>query len=804
MSETPAQNTTATTATTAKHRSRSDAKHSPATTYTPHILSLPSATQLTNQSATKKPWSKSKNASAKNQPSTAGSTSETNAGSLNPYLDLVFRRMRRLKKRVTRVETTEAALNEDPSKKATLEPDQLAALEKKLEMSAPLKELEDLFKAMTLLQTSDNLQHKTQIEVHLHDVERARETATKETQESATLAFIQVIRLFYALKQLDDVKEYLTLPLFNSLKVLEKFRSRLFEVAQAAELSDGDDCTYSRKELYSMVRKLSEKSTDNVAEASDITYKHVYGELDHLTYPSADLKLRDTPLVSDGRQVDEPSSTVKAHTRTGKEDDVDGTSARSLMSEPTLAAAQKSCATVENWFSKISPSNPPSSESPPKTTLGPESKAVARDVDAKQAEPIPIVPVRLNREIASRTDQGESSEPSSLPAAAVPMPPRVVPLAPVHPMPGCRFMLPPWVAGSPYPADPHVDDKDSGKSGSRRRLGRPSGGPSQEINSLRAHCDSQERYRQSGDGDLGVIYEDDEREYGGSSNARVHGHAHSASCFLEPLYPEPEQSLATDQLQRGTHDRMVARTIAESAGSGVRRGVSPLSGGQLRQQQAVDGHSSGVMTLQQLESTSFRSKVNSTSSKAELPTDNNSSGGFQGRRSGKKKGRGQHRSSLGQTQHQHGGPKPQDQRSIESSSHLRPDVQQQQHPVDNNDHYLQIQQHSASSRSCNHSHSDAQNQQYYRRKTQQRRHLVEQDLSLQLQRQQQQDVHHYVQQQTFYQYPAGWCYPGYSVGERGGGGGGGGGGAPVYCVQTGQQGQQVQQTQAEDASEEQV
>lgn len=312
----------------------------------------------------------------------------------------------------------------------------------------------------------------------MHDVERARETATKETQESATLAFIQVIRLFYALKQLDDVKEYLTLPLFNSLKVLEKFRSRLFEVAQAAELSDGDDCTYSRKELYSMVRKLSEKSTDNVAEASDITCKpsslktdiknylshsliykhtltfqldlfsfydstllvdkHVYGELDHLTYPSADLKLRDTPLVSDGRQVDEPSSTVKAHTRTGKEDDVDGTSARSLMSEPTLAAAQKSCATVENWFSKISPSNPPSSESPPKTTLGPESKAVARDVDAKQAEPIPIVPVRLNREIASRTDQGESSEPSSLPAAAVPMPPRVVPLAPVHPMPGCK------------------------------------------------------------------------------------------------------------------------------------------------------------------------------------------------------------------------------------------------------------------------------------------------------------------------------------------------------------------------------
>lgn len=107
----------------------------------------------------------------------------------------------------------------------------------------------------------------------MHNIERAKETAIKETQESATLAFIQVIRLFYALKQLDDAKEYLTLPLSNSLEVLEKFRSRLFEVAQAAELSDRNDCAYSRKELYSMLHKLAEKSTDNVAEEGDITCK---------------------------------------------------------------------------------------------------------------------------------------------------------------------------------------------------------------------------------------------------------------------------------------------------------------------------------------------------------------------------------------------------------------------------------------------------------------------------------------------------------------------------------------------------
>ncbi|KAG9070542.1 hypothetical protein KI688_008080 [Linnemannia hyalina] len=813
MNEARAQTIATTTITAAKRRSRSGAKHPPATTFTHLILPLPSATELTNQPATKKLQSKSNSALAMKRPSAAGSTSETDAGGPNPYLSLVFRRMRRLKKRVTRVETTEAALNEDPSKKATLEPDQLAALEKKLEMSASLKELEDLSKAMTVLQANDKLERNTQIDKHLRDIERSKETVTRETQESATSAFIQVIRLFYALKQLDDAKEYLTLPLSNSLKVLEKFRSRLFEVAQAAELSDGDDCIHSRKELYSMVRKLAEKSTDNVAEDGDITYKCIYDEIDHLTYPSADLELRDTPLISDGRQVDGPSSIVKAHTGAGKEDDIEGTSVRSLMSEPTLTVAQKSCATVENWFSKISSSNPPSSESPPKTTPGQESMAVAQIVNAKQAEPTPAVPVCLGREVASQTDPSASCEPSSLPAVTAPMVPAVVPLVPVHPMSGYRFMLPPWVAGSSYPADPHVsnpslmqappalpgmhvsnepghsifsqpDDKDSGKSDSRRRFGRPSGGPSQESTSFRAHRVSQKSYGESGDDRLGVIYEDDEKECGASSSARAHSHGQYVSYVPGPIYQEPRQLQATNPNQRGTQDRMVARTITESAGSEVRRGVSPLSGDQLRQQQAVYGHSSGVMTLQQSESTSFGYKVSGTGSKKELPTDNNN-GGFQGRRSGKKKGRGQDRPPLAQTQHQQGGLKSQDQRSTESSSNLRPDAQQQQ-SIDNNGHNLQFLQHSTTSY---HSHSDAQNQQYYKRMTQQQQqhlqqqycHLDEQDMSRLPQQQQQQGVHHYIQQQAFYHYP-------------------GGGRVPVYCVQR----QQIQQTQAEDTSKGQV
>ncbi|KAF8941042.1 hypothetical protein BGZ47_007511 [Haplosporangium gracile] len=829
MTQTPARTTPTITA---KRRSRSGAKHPAATTSTLQMSPPPSVTR-TDQPSNQKPQSKSSCASTKKQPSTAGITSDTDAGGLNPYLNLVFRRMRKLKKRVTRVESTEAALTKDPSKKGTLEPGQLVALEKKLEMSAPLKELENLFKAMTVLQANDNLEHKKQIKEHLHGIQRAQETATNETQESAASAFIQVIRLFYALKQLDDVKEYLTLPLFNSLRVLEKFRTRLFEVAQRAELSEEDDCAHSREELYSMVHKLAEKCTDNVSEECDITYKHIYDELDHLTYPSADLQLRDTPRVSDDRQVDDLSSTVKAHARV--EDDGDGISMRSLISEPILTAAQKSCATVENWFNKISPSNLLSSESPPKTTSGPEPKAATHSVNAKQ-----VAQVSLGREVASQTDPVASIEPSSMSAAA-PMPPTVVPLVPVHPMPNYRFMLPPWVGGASYSADPHIsnpslsqaqqalptmrvsnepghqtfsqpDDKESGKSASRRRFCRASSDHSRESSTFRSHHVPQDCYGQSGDGrQLGVIYEDDAKEFSASSNVKAHSHDERVSYYPGPIFQEPEQLQTTDPNRRGTRNRMAECIAAECAGSGVRRGVCPLSEDQLRQQQAAYGYSSGVITLQESESTSFGNKASGTSNKKEFPTDNNN-GAFQGRQSGKKKGRGQNRSPPGQTQHR--GPMSQDQRSVESSSsHLHLGAQQQQHPVDNTDHYLQ---HSASSRSYDHIQSDAQSQQNYRHKTQQqqqqqqqkrqRRRQEEQELSLPPQQQQQQQgVHHYVQQQPLYQYPGGWYYPGY--------GGGGERGTPVCCVQSGQQeqqrqqgqqGEQVQQTQQEDANEGQV
>lgn len=162
--------------------------------------------------------------------------------------------------------------------------------------------------------------------------------------------------------------------------------------------------------------------------------KHVFDELDHLTFPSAKFELRDTPFISDDCQMEDPSSTVRIHT--GKDDSLDRVSVRSLMSRPKLTSAQKPCATVENWFNNISPSNPPSSEFPSEPTPGQKSKGATQDMSVKQAESAPVAQASLGREVALQTDSVIPTELSSLPAA-VPMAPTVVPMVPVHPMPDC-------------------------------------------------------------------------------------------------------------------------------------------------------------------------------------------------------------------------------------------------------------------------------------------------------------------------------------------------------------------------------
>ncbi|KAF9901049.1 hypothetical protein EC991_006584 [Linnemannia zychae] len=538
-------------------------------------------------------------------------------------------------------------------------------MENKIEMSAPLKELEDIFKAMTIQQAKDELEQKKRIEEHWQDIQRAQDTAIKETQEIVATTLIQVVRLFYALKQLDEAKECLTSPLLNSLKVLEKFQTRLFEVAQGAELLDGDDCAHSRKELFTMAYMLVEKSTSNVTEDGDITYKLIYDELDRVTHPFTCLELKDIPLFPN------------------------------------------------------------------------------------------------------------------------------------------RFMLPPWVGGSSYPADLHMrppptqqvlsnihassetnlpaisqpDGKEDGKGGARR-FGHSASGSTHDPTGSRVQHIPQVSHGHSGYArQLEVIYEVEEKDYIGTSNVVTHGRY--VPYYPVPIYQEQEQLQAVDSNKSEEHDRVMACTVAESASLGLRLGVPSMSRSQSKQQ---GFGSSSVTTLHQQESTSSQNNDTTTTiTNKESSSKSSNGGGVQARWSGRKKGRSQNRSPQGSTQSADA--RNLDQRPKESSAQMRSNPQQQQRRSSgNNDQYLLYLQHSLPRPHELNQYNITQNQRQYCRYTshtseqpvqqQQRCYNEEQELShhsMQQHQQRQQDVPHFVQQPC-YQYPVDRYFPGH-------------GGGPVYYVQ---------------------
>jgi hypothetical protein len=164
--------------------------------------------------------------------------------------------------------------------------------------------------------------------------------------------------------------------------------------------------------------------------------KLIYDELDHITHPSACLELRNIPPISEYRQG--PHLSIEK-TQPGKVDDDDMASVQSLLSEPSSMVAQKSRATVESWFSRLSTSaTNPSPESPVKSTPRQGAEALSQGVKLEQAESASVARVSHYREVASQTDPVLPNEkPASLPAGT-PMPPSFVPLGPVHTLPNCK------------------------------------------------------------------------------------------------------------------------------------------------------------------------------------------------------------------------------------------------------------------------------------------------------------------------------------------------------------------------------
>ncbi|KAF9190373.1 hypothetical protein BGZ50_000261 [Haplosporangium sp. Z 11] len=184
-----------------------------------------------------------------------------------------------------RIEATEKLLAVDPSAKEKINPDQLSAVDRKVEATAPLKELQSLLDLMAAQDTKDQLAAKKSHEDRAHDLRLKAECVSQEQEEAVTLSFIQLIRFFYALKELDDAKDHLEGTLANSQAVLSVFRAQLFQTAQAAEMEEDKE---HQAKLCAMVRKLAKASLDTVAEDGAVTFNDVHDEVDRITRPTSD------------------------------------------------------------------------------------------------------------------------------------------------------------------------------------------------------------------------------------------------------------------------------------------------------------------------------------------------------------------------------------------------------------------------------------------------------------------------------------------------------------------------------------
>ncbi|KAG0213587.1 hypothetical protein BGX28_004004 [Mortierella sp. GBA30] len=185
--------------------------------------------------------------------------------SMNPYISLVARRMRTLRKRIARIEASEKILSSDPQGKTKINPDQLQAVARKTEATAPLKELEELSKFMLAQYAKDRDANAATSTDHAQELERTKQQISQEHEDSSTVHFIHLISLFFVLKELEVAERILDPDLSRCLKTLRSFRSMLFEAASAAEMV-GDE--KHKVGLNMLVRNLAE-ATPEIADETD-------------------------------------------------------------------------------------------------------------------------------------------------------------------------------------------------------------------------------------------------------------------------------------------------------------------------------------------------------------------------------------------------------------------------------------------------------------------------------------------------------------------------------------------------------
>ncbi|KAG0302121.1 hypothetical protein BGZ98_007758 [Dissophora globulifera] len=183
--------------------------------------------------------------------------------------------MKRLRKRIAKIETTERRLEADPT--CNLQAEQRQALERKPELMSFLKDLEEIMEGVNIQYKKDQEANRRAFDNHVREHVLELECIRKQHEESSGASLMQLVRLSYVLQQLEDPNVVPKWPFFDLQARLLQFSKHLFDVAEPTSITPDKR---RQQELHTIVKNLTEASLDRVGEDGGLTFKMIYDDVE--------------------------------------------------------------------------------------------------------------------------------------------------------------------------------------------------------------------------------------------------------------------------------------------------------------------------------------------------------------------------------------------------------------------------------------------------------------------------------------------------------------------------------------------
>ncbi|KAJ3033071.1 hypothetical protein HDV00_006803 [Rhizophlyctis rosea] len=199
--------------------------------------------------------------------------SEDQTDKKNPYIEAINKRLRTLKKRLAKVEKYE---QEDS---ISLNPDQIVAIDRKPEVVAAVKELEDVFKALSVVELEEARAARIEQEAR----EAAKQVEIARAEQNAKAAADEHLRELIKLLHLWDVPLSCNAPIPHSLSEEQCNAIAYFRAMTTGAGRVINDVESLVENSGTFIKKYLDRSPESVFSA--ISYAELYDLISNILFP---------------------------------------------------------------------------------------------------------------------------------------------------------------------------------------------------------------------------------------------------------------------------------------------------------------------------------------------------------------------------------------------------------------------------------------------------------------------------------------------------------------------------------------